>query len=245
MSETFGPDFITVTDEDGNESPLKGESNSGKMDQGDGVGSMFWSIATSYRRWNYKYSAYFEENSDEYKYGTNKGGWPDSAIRNMLNGTVTDNMGNITNQNHEFAQKRLHESNCLLSCFPEELQNAICPRAIKSDTVHHTGIPENVAVTRDRLWLPAYNEYFADGEKTPYYHRLEGEPLEGQRLRKVNYNTENAYLYDERGGSSYTWFRSIFMGENKGSYALTLSKGGCIGAGTGSSYGIAPCFCIQ
>ena len=51
----------------------------------------------------------------------------------------------------EFAQKRLHESNCLLSCFPEELQNAICPRAIKSDTVHHTGIPENVAVTRDRL----------------------------------------------------------------------------------------------
>ena len=30
MSETFGPDFITVTDEDGNESPLKGESNSGK-----------------------------------------------------------------------------------------------------------------------------------------------------------------------------------------------------------------------
>ena len=237
--------LILFTDEDGNESPLKGESNSGKMDQGDGVGSMFWSIATSYRRWNYKYSAYFEENSDEYKYGTNKGGWPDSAIRNMLNGTVTDNMGNITNQNHEFAQKRLHESNCLLSCFPEELQNAICPRAIKSDTVHHTGIPENVAVTRDRLWLPAYNEYFADGEKTPYYHRLEGEPLEGQRLRKVNYNTENAYLYDERGGSSYTWFRSIFMGENKGSYALTLSKGGCIGAGTGSSYGIAPCFCIQ
>ena len=36
--------LILFTDEDGNENPMKGQSYSGKMDEGDGAGSLFWSV---------------------------------------------------------------------------------------------------------------------------------------------------------------------------------------------------------
>lgn len=237
--------LILFTDEDGNENPMKGQSYSGKMDEGDGAGSLFWSVNSRYRRWNSKYSGYFEEKSKEYINGTNKGGWPDSAIRNTLNGIVTDNMINITNQSAEFAQNRLNESNCLLSCFPAELQKAICLRAVKSNTVHYAETPENSAVSHDKLWLPAFDEYFIDGQKTPYHHRLEGGPLEGQILRKANYGTERARRYDEDGRTTYTWLRSILLGKNYECYVISENRGNSIGTGTGSAYGISPCFSIR
>ena len=75
---------------------------------GDGAGMLYLSLNPDYLKWNRENSAYFTDMSSyEYRFGANLGGWPDSAMRNTLNGTVTENMLTISNKDNGFAEAKL------------------------------------------------------------------------------------------------------------------------------------------
>lgn len=231
--------LISMTDADGNEKAIMGNSYNGKI-SGDGATILSGSINSWYCSWNRKNSTYYMDSSVRYIYGTNEGGWPDSAIRNMLNGVVTENMIHITNKETGFEKDKLTESTALISCFPQVLQNAIYPRAVKSDTVYGSKIEANVVITRDKLWLFSPNEYFANPGQLPinYQHSLEGTPFERQVLNGL------AALYSEPGSSiNSCWFRSI--NGNNSSGALYTSYGRCSLDSCCNTHGVSPGFSIK
>ncbi len=242
--------LINMTDAEGNAKAIRGTGMSGnnpvdgKMINGDGASSIYYWIKAVYRKWNHAGSSYYSQGSDRYRYGTNEGGWPDSAIRNTLNGVVTDNMLKITNKDNGFDKVKLDESTALISCFPEELQDAIYPRAIKSDTNIKSLILANVATTSDKLWLLSTNEFFADGLNPTYRqdHPLEGVPFERQTLetRKVTNGSKNGITYREDYEGS-CWLRSSAY---EVYYAASVNNGRCNSIVCVDSSGLAPAFSI-
>ena len=146
------------------------KNSSYKSMTGDGTNYLYNSIKSYYRVFNHEKSSSYDTSEYRYNYGSNEGGWVDSAIRNTLNGTVTDNMKTKTNApgsgNDMFNadgtnNKALTESESLISAFPEELQNAIVAKAVKSDTIFYDAVNGN-ETTYDKLWLFSGNELYKD-----------------------------------------------------------------------------------
>ncbi len=110
------------------------------MENGDGAGCLEESIQYQYTGWN----------SDT----SNAGGWPASQVRAVLNGK--DGLLG------ECADYALEESDCLFSCFPTVLRNAIVPKVVKSDAVYNSQEEKDIVTTYDKLWLFSGKELYGD-----------------------------------------------------------------------------------
>lgn len=224
-------------------SKLKGTSYPNMS--GDGAGMLNNSIASSYRKWNREGSTYFNTISDEYILGTNKGGWPDSAMRNTLNGTVTDNMLEITNKDNGFEEAQLDEGTALISCFPADLRASIVPKAVKSDTVYNDVSGNNV-VTYDKLWLFSGKETFGDsGSNNDVIRANEGsvyERITEQGITTSNYTKNKGY--SESGSSIKRWLRSADRSSAYGVYYVN-SNGASSHNPACNTYGLAPGFSLK
>lgn len=228
---------------------------------GDGAGAILYSIGSGYRKWNMKNSEYVPnktsvKGSYEYKYGCTYGGWPDSMIRNTLNGTLTDNMLNISNKDNGFAEIKLDETNALINWFPEELKNAIVPKAVKSDTVYNNVTGRNVT-TYDKLWLFSGKELVKDNEENDGSSTIrpnEGERYSRQDIWEITYDTpEQNVAYDEKGNMVSYWLRSAYKSSVASYNAVRVrakestytAKIGSLGNNAAQAeYGLAPGFCL-
>lgn len=151
--------------------------------------------------------------SRTYQTGDPEGGWPASRIRAMLNGTDENTDTAKANQNNVYLRTEAEEStgansnwswrtrtlqdistinasNCLLSCFPEELQKAIVAKEVKSDTVYNKCDASNVATTYDKLWLFSTSE--CGYGKRPYGN-------EGSAYPSSSYSHYNLYYLCHEG----------------------------------------------
>lgn len=217
--------------------------------RGDGVGTVFLSIGPSYRQWNRIHSAYFTDTEkSEYKYGCNLGGWPDSAVRNTLNGTVTENMLNITNKDNGFAETKLNESTAMISAFPEELRTAIVAKQVKSDAVHNDTSGNNV-ITYDKLWLFSGTEMIKDDGSG--YGNKGIRPNEGTRYSRqdvMGITTTSPLAnttYSEEGKIFGRWTRSLYSSRISAHIGYMIDKNGYLVVDTISNgYGLSPGFCL-
>lgn len=212
--------------------------------RGDGAGALHHSIAEDYRRWNRENSTYFDTSSSEYKIGTNKGGWPDSAVRNTLNGVVTDNMVNITNKDNGFVEAKLDEGTALISCFPSDLRNAIVPKAVKSDTVYND-LSGNNMVTYDKLWLLSGAEAYADsGTNYSAIRPNEGAPYErvtALGITTIDYS-KNAVYHEQ--GSTERWLRSTHRSSASNVCGVHSSGSWNVSGPCSAHSCLAPGFCL-
>ena len=157
---------------------------------GDGPGALVREISQNWRQWNWDNSIY--------------GGYPASRIRAVLNGTdwtywTNDSehgpKTNIEEAGDDITQ--ITSENCLLSCFPQALQNAIIPKTVISHTIPvrapeegqppepFTTDPTRLEVTQDPLWLfsakeidmqssrDLFNPYEVPNEKQSEYQRTQ------------------------------------------------------------------------
>lgn len=196
---------------------------------GDGAGMLNYSITSNYRKWNLN--------------NTNQGGWPDAAVRNTLNGTVTDNMLNVTNKDNEFEQVKLDEKTALISCFPIELRNAIVLKEVKSDTVYDDSSSNNT-ITYDKLWLLSIREAYSDSNDR--VRPNEGKPYARTTILDIttsNYSKNKGYT--ELGFSSVCWLRSVYAFSP--SVINSVSMSGKLDAYNASDTycGLAPGFCLK
>ena len=212
--------------------------------------------------------------SGDYQYGDNTGGYPASRIRAVLNGydwTSDGSHGNttdLTRANQKYVYTRSDESsntgwswrtadltdistvtsdNCLLSCFPENLQAAIVPKAVKSDTVYNNTSGNNVT-TWDKLWLFSGNEMYSDftnrkNEGTPY------DRITKQGITTSAYAGNKGYYFYTSGSTAYGdtdywWLRSAYRVSRY--YACNVRNSGGWNGGI-SGYGdraVAPGFVL-
>ena len=209
----------------------------------DGASVLFDSINSDYKSWNFPQSTYSDLGFYEKRSGTNRGGWPDSAIRNTLNGVITDNMLNITNKENGFSEYKLDENTALISCFPNELKSAIVPKAVKSDTIYND-VATNNKTTYDKLWLFSVHETW--GEVPNNYDRInEGNLYSRQSNLGITWSSssDNA-CYDEVNTQTSRWLRSIDK------FALyyvfaSMGSGGWHGPTINSQYGLSPGFVLR
>lgn len=240
---------------------VKGGSSYTNM-KGDGTGMIYYAIGSNYRKWNRNHSEYITNKTStkgqfEYERGCTYGGWPDSMIRNTLNGTLTENMLNISNKDNGFAETKLDESTALFAAFPEELKQAIVAKKVQSDTVYNNTSRYNTA-TYDKLWLFSGKELVKDNDENEGNCSIR--PNEGQRYSRqdiweITYDTpEKNTGYNEKGSITSYWLRSIYKSSVASYTAVRIraQKGENYGAIAGSlgnnsaqaEYGLAPGFCL-
>ena len=190
---------------------------------GDGASMLYQSIASSYRGWN----------SSSY----NTGGWPASQVRAVLNGKDS-----LTGS---YASYALDASQCLLSCFPPTLRDAIVAKAVRSDTVYSSQAAADCKTTYDKLWLLSGKEAYGNsGSNNSVIRANEGELY--PRAGKLGITT-SAYGkmvgYNESGSTDGWWLRSPYTGY--GSSVFNVGTGGdWRGGSAGGSCGVAPGFCL-
>lgn len=225
---------------------------------GDGAGTLSYALASRYLRWNNPGSSYFDPSDIQYKYGTNAGGWPDSMMRNMMTGTITDNMKTKTNASplddtdsnssqmfypDGTNRTALTEKEALISCFPDALQAAIVPKAVKSDTVS-SSTKNNSVTTYDKLWLFSGREWRFGAEGNDI------RPNEGtvySRQSKLGIDAQNyakGVVYNENGTAAVCWLRSIYR-LNKISCYYTYSDGNWKAGPVWNYYSVSPGFCLR
>ena len=179
---------------------------------GDGASALQTSINSTYRKWNDVIG--------------NTGGWPASRIRATLNGA-----DNLTDKIGVAGRDVLTTEECLLSCFPQELQSAIVPKAVKSDTVYNDQKGNN-KTTYDKLWLFSLKE----GSLRTYRDN------EGEMYRRKW--TESGWKYDiyrENGTSTATWLRSLSLSGQDEVYVMLNTSVSMPSDFTGA---FSPGFCI-
>ncbi len=234
---TFGP----ATDDDYNHSykahcgAPNNDTSLGSGIDGDGTGMLYDSIYNEYRRWN------GTEPDDCW----NTGGWPASKIRANLNGK--DELTN-TSRTEGAATYALDADKALFSCFPEELQNAIAPKEVESDTVYNDFTnDDDYQTTYDRLWCFSTLELYNDESYSNNDIRLhEGYLYERSELREITPKTYSDLIsYDESGTAQDWWSRTVswYGRENISS----ISSFGSLYSKYASRYqnsGISPGFCL-
>ncbi len=169
-------------------------SYAGEMDDGDGVSIVKNSIGENYIMWN---SA---DNSSN--------GWPGSQIRSVLNGKDELTKG--------YAKYALDESECLFSCLPEDLQNAVVTKAVKSDVVWHSTAAENNETSYDRLWLFSGKEaYVNSGSNYAMIRSQEGDVYQRSELFNITSSNYGQLAgYTEIGAyASFWWLRTLSMND--------------------------------
>lgn len=207
--------------------------------KGDGAGMLKDSLNPEYLVWNRPNSTYFTTTSSQYKQGTNQGGWQDSAIRNTLNGTVTEAMEAITNKENGFSEAKLDETTALIHAFPDELRTKIVAKAVKSDTICEDS--DSTDVTHDRLWLLSGVEVFGDWA----YHPNEGTLYSRQEELGITTSSyDQNIVYEERGYDEGWWLRTQSYRDSR--IIFKVRNWGDVGSSTVNvdANGITPCFCI-
>ncbi len=199
-------------------------SYEGAMNNGDGTSVLQSSIAAAYRGFN---------SSD-----VNTGGWAASQLRATLNGRDS-NTGSA-------AANALNNSNCLLSCFPTELKNAIVPKAVTSNTVAGSEAEGNAKTTYDRLWVPSGSETYEDsGSNNAVVQANEG--TLSRRSEILGITTASGYSalinYNETGEANIWRLRSINSGS--GVYQVADNGNWANGSASSNDCGVAPCFCLR
>lgn len=192
---------------------------------GDGAGVLYNSIKGSYLKWN--------------EISKNTGGWPASRIRATLNGADSLTNKGVAGSNV------LDVDNCLLTCFPEELQRAIVAKEVKSDTVYSKWNPEDAGyetkTTYDKLWLFSGEEYFGETIDTSRRRPNEGSTYAGAKAC----GSRSAAGYHERGDTNHFWLRSASRSIINSVYYVNYSGGVHDSFAGNISYGLSPGFCIR
>ncbi len=206
-------------------STLLSTTYEGTMNYGDGAGVLKDSIAGRYLRYNSSNDA--------------AGGWPASQVRAVLNGE--------DKQTGDNASDALGASECLFSCFPSELQDAIVRKAVISDTVYDSEDVSGAKTTYDRLWLPSGSEAYEAGSSNNEVIRV-NEGTASQRSSLLDISTTSASAmtgYDETG--SATSFRLRSLSQLASNYVYLVGSTGSWTTGTANTdanLGLAPCFCL-
>lgn len=196
---------------------------------GNGASVLYDSIARNYRKWN-------SSNS-------NAGGWPTSRMRATLNGKE-----NCSGLDAAVAGTDcLPEQQALISAFPAELQAAIVPKAVKSDTKYDDLSSYNVT-TYDRLWLFSGKEiyvYVARGSNNAVIRNNEGTLC--SRASELGITTDDSVgnkAYNESGSAVWRWLRSPNRGSGSSVYYVNYS-GDWYNVSAGyADNGVAPGFCL-
>ncbi len=197
---------------------------------GDGAGMLFESILPVYRRWD----------NDLLQEGSSEGGWPASRMRATLNGADTLTDADVAGSD------TLTTDNCLFSCFPEELQDEIVPKAVKSDTAYDPDVGDNTT-TYDKLWLFSGKEILNKGNyfNTPI---RDSEGVLYQRSEQLGITTQENYSnlisYDEKGTAEAWWLRTRYAMSYLSVYHIQ-SNGECNSRNTlNENDGLNPGFCL-
>lgn len=230
-------------------SKIAGTSYQGQMDDGDGAGVLYNSIAKDYRKWN--------------TYNYNYGGWPASRVRATLNGSdeyTADDTGVSSNPSIYYNgytdqagtdMEGFTAADALISAFPEELQEAIVPRAVTSDTKYDDYTDTTYTFTTyDKLWLFSGAEVYQDSQDSGSGNEVirpnEGKPY--SRMTELGITTSSCagiIGYEESGSAYYWWLRSHYRRYRSDVYIVLASGDGLGGNGASSTYyGLAPGFCI-
>ncbi len=206
-------------------STLLGTSYENRMDNGDGAGLLFNSVNSTYRNWN---SA-----------SGDTGGWPASQIRATLNGK--------DRQTGSGAGNALDTSDCLLSCFPTALQDAIVPTAVTSDTVYNSESEKDTKITYDKLWLYSGKEVYGDsGSNNDVIRANEGTLSQrSEALQITTTNYEALTNYDETGTAGNWRLRSMEQNDSNYAYQVTTNGNWGRAAYNSTTAGFAPCFCLR
>ncbi len=215
---------------------------------GDGVGILRYSLTSDYLRWNWESSTYYASTSWNYTYGSSKGGWPDSAIRNTLNGTVTENMLEISNKGNGFEEKKLDETTALISGFPEELRNAIIEKRVLSDSIS-TSTSKNNVESYDKLWLFSNKELVKNtgsGTGTSDIRPNEGKRYSRQDIMGISTSDGTKNIAYAETGSPYVWWtRSLLCSYTISHNCHMVDYDGTISnQAIKMKYGISPGFCL-
>ena len=226
-------------------SKIAGTSYQGKMDDGDGAGVLYNSIASNYRKWN----------NDNLNYG----GWPASRIRAVLNGSdeytadgtsVSSESKIYYNGDNDVAGTDMEgftSADALISAFPEELQEAIVPRAVVSDTKYNDYTDTDYTFTTyDKLWLFSGAEVYQDsGSNNEVIRTNEGTPY--SRTTELNITT-SSYAgnksYNELGSANTWWLRSPIRSFYNAVYGVDASGDWGRDDAYNATLGLAPGFCI-
>ena len=183
------------------------------------------SIKSDYRKWNGTYSS---SDCESTNYAT-------SRIRATLNGRDGWDPSSYAGEN------LLDDSNCLLSCFPEDLQRNIVVRESNIPTNWTINSPYTInsyETIRDKLWLANANEIYGSSCGAAYIDY-------GVQFAKNSGKSSTDYkVYDETGTAHNCWLRSPYRGYRMTS-ACIYNNGNCSNSNvTISSYGISPFFMI-
>ncbi len=202
-----------------------GDTSQGSGIDGDGAGYLYNSISENYRMWN---------SSDNIT-----GGWPASQVRAVFNGK--------DDQTGSYAAYALDASDCLFSCFPSVLQDAIAAKAVKSDTVWDSQTEENNKTTYDKLWLFSGKELYGDrGRNNAVIRTYEGELY--QRSTELGITTiryGGLMNYNETGENSIWWLRSQDTSYSNTVYHVLASGGWDADNVYRYANGLAPGFCLK
>ncbi len=205
---------------------LLAASYAGQMGDGDGAGVLSESIGANYRTWNSDRNA--------------TGGYPASQVRAVLNGK-DDLMGG-------YAKYALDESDCLFSCFPADLRDAIVTKAVKSDTDYASLREEYSETTYDRLWLFSGKEVYAESglnTNDPVIRPLEGELYQRSERLGITTSDYSALInYAEDGKTRSWWLRSLTQANTTQVYLVMTGGVPNYYDTTNTTVGLAPGFCL-
>ncbi len=179
---------------------LLNESYTGMSDDGDGASELVESINPAYQTWDSVYNA--------------DGGWPASRIRATLNGTDESTDPSVAGED------TLTAANCLFACLPDELQEAIVPKEVKTDTVYNVTDGSSTEKTYDNLWLFSLREMVAEGGGTfntsPQMRNAETPGIgttytKAQNLNVLDTGSSSGIDCYSESGEPYTyWYRSLY-----------------------------------
>lgn len=215
---------------------------------GDGYGAIGYELKRNYRIWNPRHTS--AKNNNGYDDGANTGGWPASRIRAMMNGTDSNTVLDVANGVDLIYRSdgvdcyriedisEITSSNCLLSCFPKELQQAIGAKTVKTKTAWSDYSDDygssSLKTTYDKLWLLSVYEMCPIPKKDFMYFGLKGEGVANAYsdsdsdhagmyarniLREISADHSKAtiyYAYESYAFESGTsvWLRSIGHGSD-------------------------------
>ena len=169
--------------------------------------------------------------------------------------------------------KALTESESLISAFPEELQNAIVAKAVKSDAIFYDAVNGN-ETTYDKLWLFSGNELYKDtsgymtsgtftayfgntsksgcsyvGFGSSWYSIRQNEGTLYQRQEQMGITTSNYSkmkgYYENGSSTSDWWLRSPDCGYSGYVYSVYGGNGYYYSNYACDAYALAPGFSVK
>lgn len=218
-----------------------------ESETGDGPSALFREIADEFRVWQPGHG------DGDFRHGDTAGGYPASRIRAVLNGYDGRTDAKRTNGDLVFVRvdendpdsdwgtcsksltdiRKITRENCLLSCFPEEVQKAIIPKGVRCL------VDGKIVIVRDKLWLPSLSEMY------PNCSRIYKQ--EGRTYRRFcdPYTDKSVWAANGKSGDDwFMWLRSPFRSS---AYIVYNSFGsGCSlnNSAYYGGYGLAPGFVI-